>query len=190
MGSGLDPCRGVRWILAMGMDPCHGNGSLTWGWISAVWLGMDPCRGAALIPRAAPGAAGPAQLSALPRGRAAAKALPLPIGSGPTRPCPDPPEAAESSHLGRDRGTARPPSPLPVGDELLLKHLAVHRNCSPPLITIINHPALGRGCARFSRAGELLGLAGGFWGGSPEGTQKPQLWWWVPSCTAHQEGNP
>lgn len=135
------------------VDPCRGDGSLPWA-------------GAALPPRPPRAAPGSAQVSALPCGCAAAKALPLPIRSGPIRPWEPPRPLLGLQRAPTLAGTEGQPGPLPtpVGDELLLKHLAVHRNRSPPLITIIHHPALGRGCARFSRAGELLGLEGGFWG--------------------------
>lgn len=185
----MDPCHGARmdpyceegsllwgWIPAMGMDlyhgagldPCHGAGSLLWGWDGSLPWGWIPAVGRGCPPAPFPPGLPPGISSGLSPAlwlcRCQSPALAHQIGP---HPCPDPPRPL----LGLQRaptlaGTEGQPGPLPtpVGDELLPKHLAVHRNRSPPLITIIHHPALGRGCARFSRAGELLGLAGGFWG--------------------------
>lgn len=76
---------------------------------------------------------------------------------------------------------------------MLLNHLDVHRNHSPALITIINHPALGRGCGKFPGLGSWRGWRGGCGdsGGAPlEGPHWSLLQQWLSSSAALREGNP
>lgn len=126
-------CRGLRVVPSVPSVPlspsavpapcdstnrCGGITGVGWGRVPAVGLGVGPCRGAAAAvplphPTGCPGGAGISSGAspALRLCRCQSPALAHQIGLHPAVPgaASDPPEAAESSHLGRDRGTARPP---------------------------------------------------------------------------------